>query len=79
MVYETNKWVSVAPMNVARMKHSLCVADGLLYAIGGVGKGNRYVQLYLHNFEMLFTPYVLFLQIYSNMVSVKKIWQETHN
>lgn len=39
--YKTNKWVSVAPMNVARMKQSLCVADGLLYAIGGVGKGNR--------------------------------------
>ena len=38
---EKKKWVTMAPMNVARMKHSLCVLDGLIYAIGGIGEGNQ--------------------------------------
>eukprot|EP00105_Crassostrea_gigas_P036943 XP_019921091.1 PREDICTED: kelch-like protein 2 [Crassostrea gigas] len=39
--YETKEWRPVAPLNVARMKHSLCEVDGYIFAIGGIGEGNR--------------------------------------
>nr|XP_022297289.1 kelch-like protein 3 isoform X2 [Crassostrea virginica] len=41
MKYSNQQWVTMAPMNVARMKHALCVLDGLIYAIGGIGEGNQ--------------------------------------
>ncbi|XP_065932556.1 kelch-like protein 3 [Magallana gigas] len=39
--YETKEWRPVAPLNVARMEHSLCELDGYIFAIGGIGEGNR--------------------------------------
>lgn len=39
--YETKEWSPVAPLNVARMEHSLCEVDGYIFAIGGIGEGNR--------------------------------------
>uniref|UniRef100_K1QJP9 Kelch-like protein 13 n=1 Tax=Magallana gigas TaxID=29159 RepID=K1QJP9_MAGGI len=39
--YETKEWRPVAPLNVARMEHSLCEVDGYIFAIGGIGEGNR--------------------------------------
>lgn len=39
--YETKQWTSLAPMNVARMDHTLCLLDGMIYAIGGIGKRGR--------------------------------------
>ena len=48
MKYSNQQWVTMAPMNVARMKHSLCVLDGLIYAIGGIGEGNQYVCVLLN-------------------------------
>lgn len=41
--YETKRWKYLAPMRVARMQHALCIEDGLIYAIGGIGEGNRWV------------------------------------
>eukprot|EP00105_Crassostrea_gigas_P034214 XP_019918362.1 PREDICTED: kelch-like protein 36 isoform X2 [Crassostrea gigas] len=38
--YETKEWRPVAPLNVARMEHSLCEVDGYIFAIGGIGEGN---------------------------------------
>ncbi|XP_065941532.1 kelch-like protein 3 isoform X2 [Magallana gigas] len=44
--YETKEWRPVAPLNVARMEHSLCEVDGYIFAIGGIGEGNRWLRKY---------------------------------
>lgn len=45
-----------------------------MYAIGGVGKGNRCLQLYFHHMEMLFIPYFLFLTFLSGTGVYKIIY-----
>ncbi|KAK3103013.1 hypothetical protein FSP39_015766 [Pinctada imbricata] len=37
----TNAWRQIAPMNTARMYHSLCSLYGMIYAIGGQGERKR--------------------------------------
>lgn len=41
----TNRWRSVAPMLHGRVEPAVCVSNGLIYALGGIDRGQALVSV----------------------------------